>query len=115
MFSNVAGWTVAALPSSPACRCASGWNVQASKRWSRMTGVVNVTPAPTRAGAPPVRYGSGTLLLAAVLKFVVAPSSRTTARAARSATAAAASGLPGRPADVGWRNGSVPAASRNEP
>ncbi len=80
-----------------------------------MTGVVNDTAAPTRAGAPPVRYGSGTPLFAVLLKFVVAPSSSTTARAARSATAAAASALPGRPADVGWTNGSVPAASTNDP
>jgi hypothetical protein len=62
-----------------------------------------------------VRYGSGWDLFAFELKFVVAPSSRTTSRAVRSATAAAASALPGRPTSVGWANAVVPAASESEP
>ena len=76
---------------------------------------MNCTCAPTRTGFVSETYGGVRPELAAERKFVVAPSSSTTLRAALSAVAARASAEPGRPTSVGCSSGDVPNARPTSP
>ena len=74
-----------------------------------------VAAAPTRTGLVRETYGGVRLELAALRKFVDAPSSSVTRRAALSAATAAACAVPGRATSVVCSNGVVPVARPTSP
>ena len=75
-----------------------------------MTGSTNVTASPTRTGVSREMYGGVSAVLAPLRKFVDAPSSRATPRAALSAFTASASAELGRATSVHCINGLRPVA-----
>src|SRR4051812_10805377 len=75
------------VPSSLTCRV--GWRFQTLLRYSSTSGWWKVTAEPTRTGLLAESHGSGTDLLAVLLKLVLAPSSRVIDLAALAAWIAA--------------------------
>ena len=99
----------------PGVTCDVGLSFHVLLRKSTTRGAPKVTFVPTRTGSASETYGGVCDWFADDVKFVDAPSSRTTPRAVLSAAASAASGLPGRPTSVGWRSGVVPTARPTSP
>ena len=102
-----------AVPAPLPVTCWRGWSFQVLLRNSSTTGPVSVARAPTRTGLAFDSHGRAIALLVVLpRKLMLAPSSRTTPRAALSAlTAAIAAASCASATSVGVSSGCVPVAS----